>query len=365
MGPVILALCSARCLLLLPLLFACAQELPSLPVGPRRPAISDEEFARRIDAIEELVASGLDQEALESIAVSIEDWPPEPLRRRLQRIGYEIRRSRFYRKHPLHFSIDVDRPRAVFGETIDVRLKITNLGAGRVTFPRQYRGLLDALLFRPAEESLLQLLLTTTDADGLGSRWTSTRTLLVPLGDDVVLAPGGSWIVKIPIKLDAGDPSLFRVLRIGAIYRPIAVLGEDGERRYDPFEFPQTSVRVFRKTQVRWAEGGLDFITDCLEGSSPARPEALFVAAVGLDADQLAVGIERLVRAAPSLEPIRRRCSLAALQVLTGRRFAADPVRYLGWWESEGRHLSQQELARAAGLHDVDAAGRLWAGSAD
>ena len=355
---------SARFLLPL-LLLACAQDRPTGPLDERRPTISTEEFERRIEAIEALVGSGREQEALESIATSIEDWPPERLRRRLQRIGYEIRRNRFYREHPLHFSLDVERPRFVFGDTIDVRLKITNLGAERVSFPQHYRSWLDALLFRPPEESVLQLKLATTDADGLGSRWGSERMIEIALDDDLVLAPGGSWVVPVPVALDDGGQALFRVLQIGAVYRPIAVLGAEGQRRYDPFEFPETRVRVFRKAQLRWSIGGLDLVDTCLQGESIARPEALFVAAVGLNADQLAPGIDRLVRAAPSLEPIRRRCAVAALQILTGRRFGDDPVQLLGWWEAEGRNQSQHELIQAAGLQDVDSAGKLWVGSSD
>jgi len=353
---------SAWLLLLCPLLLACAQDQRRTPVGERRPAVSEEEFERRLEAIEALRASGREQEALDRIAASMEDWPSEPLRRRLQRIGFEIRRDRFYRDHPLHFCLEVDRPRFVFGETITVQLKITNLGAERISFPARYRSWLDALLFQPTEESVLQLRLTSKDADGLGSRWGTERMLDVALPDDLVIGAGGSQVVQVPIVLDDGGGSLFRVLRIGAVYRPLAVLGEHGERRYDPFEFPETSVRIFQPSQLHWAAGGLALLATCLAGERLDRPEALFVSAVGLDREQLAAGIEQLARAAPSLDPVRRRCSVAALRILTGHHFADDPVRFLGWWESEGRHLSRAELARAAGLRAADTAGRIWAG---
>lgn len=332
------------------------------PVEEPRPAISTTEFERRIGAIRKLLASGRDQEALDAIDASLQDWPPEAIRRRLQRIGYEIRRDRFYQHHPLHFSLVLDRDRYLFGEAAEVQLRITNLGAEQVTLPAQYQSLLSLLTFGSAEESVLFLKLRIQDADGFGSRWGTERMMEIPLEEDLVLGPGGTARITAQVPLEDGGRSLYRVIQIGAVYRPIAVVAEGGDRRYDPFEFQIASARVFRANQMQRVEGGVELLRTCLEGEALDRPETLFVAAVGLKPEDLSEGIGLLAEAAPSLEPMRRRCAVAALQLLTGQHLANDPVRFLGWWQATGRQLTAEDLARGAGLHDLAPAGSLMVG---
>ncbi|MFH0946666.1 MAG: hypothetical protein V2A76_15840 [Planctomycetota bacterium] len=332
------------------------------PAEERRPAISSTEFERRIEAIHKLLSSGREQEAQDAIAESLEDWPPEAIRRELQRLGYQIRRDRFYQQHPLHFSLVLDRDRYAFGEAAEVQLRITNLGAEQLTLPARYRSLLGALTFGMAEESVLFLKLKTQDADGLGSRWGSERLMEVPLEEDLILGPGGTARITAQVPLEDGGRSLYRVIQIGAIYRPIAVVAEGGDRRYDPLEFQSATARVFQASQIQRAEGGVELLRTCLEGEALDRPETLFVAAMGLRPEDLAEGIGMLARAAPSLEPMRRRCAVAALQLLTGHLFGGDPVRFVSWWQATGRHLVEEQLVLGAGLRDRSPAGRLMVG---
>lgn len=346
------------------LVFSSCGSPPTPPgaLGARRPEIPVAEFERRVEAIEKLREEGRYQEALLQISRTVKEWPPENLRRRLQRMAYEIRRSQFYREHPLHLSLDSSRLREQFGTAAELRIKITNLGSERLRLPVTHRTLWQALTFQEKERSVLLLRVESRDLDGFGSGWSNTHQEEVELGRDLVLAPGGSEIVTTTLPLEATDKSLVRIVRIGAIYRPIVIDAEDGERRYDPLEFPEVVLRVFQPSHAKWADGGLRLLETCVEGEVSARSEALFVAAAGLPEEQLKGGLDLLTRVTPNLDPLRQRRALAALSLLSGTAFANDPVLFLGWWQQEGRLLSGEELLVRAGLGTMESGGRLVVG---
>ncbi len=334
-------------------LLACRTEpLNPVTVGAQRPLVSPFEFERRLQRVEALVRDDRDDEALAEIAASLDEWPPEPLRRRFQRAAYEIRRSRFYREHPIHLALELDRGRYSFGEPIRVRLRVTNLGDERLTLPATYWSWGQAVTFQSPERSVLLVHVTSRDSDGLGSSWSGNRVMDVVLTKDLVIGPGGSDFVEATVEPDEPGRSLFRLVQVSAIYRPIVILSEGGDRRYDPLSFPVASARVFHREHAIWADGGRPMLETCVAGEASGRSEALFLAAVGLGEDELREGIDLLARSAPSLDPLRQRRAVAALSVLTGRSFANDPIRFLGWWEAQGKTLSQIELLQRAGLRD-------------
>lgn len=344
-------------------LFACSSTpTPPIRVGGARDVVGAEEFDRRIDGIEVLIAQGRGEEALERVNESLKEWPPELQRRRLNRLAYEIRRDRFYRDHPLHLSLSLDDDRYRFGESVRVRLRVTNLGRESLTIPARYRSWGSLLLLRPAERSVLDLRVEGRDSDGERSAWSQIRLVDVPVEDDLSLPPGGSATIETTLDLDGGAGSMVRRLTVGAIYRPIAILGGDGERRYDPLTFPSASARIFHVEHERWTDAGLDLLRTTIEGAF-VSPEALFAAAVGLPIEELRDGLDLLARAGPSLDPARARAALCAVEFLTGRTFGADPVRALAWWESEGVRMSAEDLVIAAGLAPTDEGGALRAGA--
>ena len=124
---------------------------------------------------------------------------------------------------------------------------------------------------------------------------------------------------------------------------------------FSSVQFPLATARVFREPHARWVEGGLPLLEASLETEPTGRLEAIFVAALGLSDDDLVEGIDRLARAAPALEMARQRTVLAALELMTGKPSANDPVRFLAWWETDGRFLSVDELRRRSGLRTEEA----------
>lgn len=339
----------------------------STPVSPdsfvkKRRVIPEEEYKRRIEHIESLVREGRGQEALDEIQLSMRDLPPQRVRRRLQRIAYEVRREQFYSQHPIHLSLRIDQERCFFGDETNVSLRITNLGEDGLVLPARHRSFFEAVTFQDGESSVLHLRVLTRDYDGLGSNWSSSRIVEIPLEDDLSLAPGGSAVIESQVLLDGGKGSLLRIMHVSAIYRPIAILGGDGQRRYDPLQFPRATLRVFQREHMRWVEGGLPLLEASLSGESSGRSETVFLSAVGLEVADLSSGIDLLARAAPSLDAIRQRRAVSALSTLTGESFANDPVRILGWWEQEGQLLSDTELGIRAGLVVSEGNGILRAG---
>lgn len=354
-----------RLMLLCALLLAScrAGPLPPVPAGAARPVASPAEAAKRCERSAALAAEGRLDEALAEIDQALAAWPPEALRRRLLDLAHEIRRGRFYRDHPVHLALSIDRERYSFGERAAVLLTVTNLGRERLRLLSGFRTLRDLLTLRAGERSSLLLQVEVRDADGLGSAWSARSVLDVPLEHDLVLAPGGREEIRAEVPLDGGERSLFRCIRVGAIYRPLAILGESGERRYDPLEFPEASARVFHREHALWAEGGVELLAATLAGEPAARSEALFVAAAGLEPAGLRAGIDLLARAAPSLDPVRQRRAVAALALLTRQSLADDAVRFLGWWEGTGKLLSDGDLRERAGLAGARSSGRLEAGA--
>ena len=344
---------SAPLWLLAFVLGACsgAPPVPSMTgVGEQKTAMTQAAADRSVAEIESLIASGADDQALEKITATLDEWPPEATRQRLQRLAFEIRRDRFYRQHPLTLSLALDQPRYAFGGKVHVAVKVTNLGPDALTMPVEYRSTWDALMLRAPEKSALQLRVVAKDADGAGNLWTDEALYEVPLEEDLELAPGASRTIEHDLPLVGGDRALTRFLRISAIYRPIAIVAADGSRRYDPFEFPAAEARVFRPEHLRAAAGGLALVAQGIAGEPSLRAEALFSAAAGLEPPELREGIDRLARAAPGLDAGRRRTALAALRLLSPHETANDPVRFLGWWDSAGKLQTDDEILARAGL---------------
>lgn len=335
---------------------------PEFGPGGLTPELTADECAARLAAVRELAEAGELDRALEEVEAALLLRPPESGRRQLQQLGQELRRDRFYRAHPLHLAVALDSDRHSFGDTVRVELRVANLGSERLTLPAAYRSFGSALLLQPAERSVLLLQVTAIDADGLGSEWGEQNSLEVPLEDDLELAPGGSAVISAEVPAGAAGRARFRLLDVGAIYRPIAIVAEGGERRYEPLEFPRAATRVFRAEDERAAGGGLAVLAACLGGESLDRPEQLFLSAVGLPAAELPRGVELLARAAPSLDRARQRAAMAALERLLGRSFGGDPVRALGFWEGEGRGWSEREFAARAGLGVRERVGELEVG---
>ncbi len=337
--------------------------LPPVLAGAARPSASPAELQQRLERSTALAAEGRFDEALAEIDQALAAWPPDALRRRLQDLAHDLRRSRFYRDHPVHLSLSLDRERYSFGEHAAVVLTVTNLGGERLRLLSRFRTLLEAVTLQVGERASLLLQVESHDADGQGSAWSARRFVDVPLEHDLVLAPGGCEEIRAELPLDGGERALWRRIRVGAVFRPVAILGESGERRYDPIAFPVASARVFRREHARWAAGGLELLGAALTGEAMTRSEALFVAAAGLEPADLRAGIDLLARAAPSLEPVRQRRAVAALAALTGLSLADDAVRFLGWWEVTGMRLSDADLCERAGLSGARTATRLEAGA--
>jgi len=350
-------------LLLAAQLIGChAKPLPPMMIGERKDAVSPEQYEQRLRRIESLAEDGREQEALEAAELEMKEWPPDWVRRRLQKVAVEARRTLFYRRHPLHLSLSLDRDRFAFDETATVRLRISNLGDRSVSLPRSYRSIADALLFRSAETSVLLLKVVREDADGLGSQWSSEVVEEVPIDRDLLLAAGGAEEIVASVDIGPAGSALTRRLRVSAVYRPIVIATSQGQRRYDPLQFPIASVRVFKRDEFHLADGGLMRLGDSLEPDAASRAEPVFVTALGLKEQDLPQGVELLARAAPALDAVRSRAAVAALDEITGAALGQDPVRWLDWWESAGRRLSASELARRAGLTESGEPGNLHLG---
>lgn len=343
-------------------LCGCASKRVGAP-AEKPPHTTPQQYAAKVRDVQQLAADGELDAALQRIAEVLGEWPPDPFRQQLRALRRDLMEARFYSLHPLHLSVALDRDRYFFGGEAGIELRIANLGAERLSLPSRHRSWWDALLLRDPERSVMWLEVDERDVDGLGATWSQRRVIEVPIEEDMVIGPGGSVTVRHAIPIGGAGRAGYRQLRVTALFRPIAIVGASGDRRYDPLEFPLACADVIRDRDARWFDGGLALLEVCVEGSAPGESERLFAAAMGVSDRDLHAGIDLVARAAPSLDPERRRAGLAALEALTGVEASRDPVRFLDWWETKGAFLDPDQLAARAGRRDSAHADALRTGA--
>lgn len=352
----------AHCLLLGLLLGILGCNNTPAGMVPEEGRSTPEEFAEKVRDAQQLARDGETDVALQRVTEVLGEWPPDPFRQQLRRLRRDLLEAKFYSQHPLHLSLALDRDRYFFGGAAQVELRIANLGAERLSLPSSHRSFIDMLLFRDEEQSVMLLELDERDVDGFGATWSQRRVIEVPIEEDLEIGPGGSLTLTHEIPIGEPGRAGYRQLRVAAMFRPIAIVGESGDRRYDPIEFPTARADVIRERDVRWYDGGLELLLACVEGATPGAQGRLFSAAIGIPDNDLHAGIDLIARAAPSLDRQRRRAGLAALEALTGVEASRDPVRFLDWWETKGSYLDESQLASRAGRRDGAEADALRTG---
>lgn len=353
---VFVALCTVLC--------ACSsrQQIPVPPV--EQPPLAESEFAEWMTRIGQLDAEGREPEALAAVADALKLRPDDAMRRELARVAWDLRRQVFYAEHPLRFELALDRPDYVIGDVARVKLSLFNLGARELTLRARYRTWGEALRMQAGERASLDLVIDEVDSDGLGSLQKRRRALPVAIEDDVEIGSGGVAVIAAEFPVEPAPGALYRTFTVGARLQPLALEDDEGELRFDRLEpSPARAIAVAAgRTQPQpEGEAALDALSLLLAADAVPEPDALFLTAVRLGPGQLKAGIDLLARAAPALDARRRPAALAALEMLTGEVAGGDALRFLNWWDTRGRGLSDEQLvaraeaARAADRH-LDAA---------
>lgn len=307
------------------------------------PTLSYLEVERRIVAARELAQHGEEERALTSLELAADEDLDPASRRAFARTALEIRRSRFWRDCPLRTSLllHADRPR--YGESVKVELTFTNLGRETIEFDAFHRSFIDALRFSDGERAMLDVSLERRECDAVGTRMVERENVSIELEDDLTIEPGASSTIVLEVPIEPRRGALFGAFTVSAVLRPVSIAaGED--RRYDPLWIGSGCATVVRKEVEPWFDVGLERLDDELALAAESRPEALLLAIAGLRDADLRPGLERVVRALPSLEPRRRRLAQGALAWCLGRDLATDPVNVIGWWDAEGSAFGPTDL---------------------
>lgn len=307
------------------------------------PTLSYTEVERRIVAARELAQYGEEERALSSLELAADEDLDPASRRAFAKTALEIRRSRFWRDSPLRTSLRLHAERPRYGDSIRVELTFTNLGGEAIEFDAFHRSFVDSLRFGEGERAVLDVSLERRECDAVGTRMVERENVSIDLEDDLTIEPGASSTIVLDVPIEPRRGALFGAIRVSAVLRPVSISAGD-DRRYDPLWIGSGCVTVVRKEVEPWFDVGLARLDDELAVAAETRPEALLLAIAGLRDADLRPGLERVVRALPSLEPRRRRLAQGALAWCLGRDLATDPVNVIGWWDAEGSAFAPAEL---------------------
>jgi hypothetical protein len=324
---------------------ACADAPAPLPpdARPRLPAAA---FDARLARVRELVLAAQEESAIAILEELRGEDLDARMRRDLAATSVEVQRSRFWREHPTRLAIAFDRPRHRYREPLVLTAEVFHFGAQPLHLVGSHVTWGSAFGFDAAERAVLELIVDRHECDAAGSRLVERRTYAAELPQTLEVGPGGVARVRCAVPLPVRQGSLFGTVAVTAVLRPVSIHGAGAAPRFDALVFGTARTTVVRRELERWFDAGLGELEGLLRPEPPLRPEALLLAACGLPEADLKAGLDRLIRATPSLDPPRQRLALAALHWSTGFDAASDPVRAVAWWDAEGRHLAPAELSR-------------------
>ncbi len=306
--------------------------------------LSNAELERRFQVVNGLVADRAEEQALSLLEQTMKEPLDVASRRDVQRVTSEVRRSKFYRDEPLHLSIELDRPRYRYGEAMSLRLTFMNLGREPLRLVARHRGILDFLTLGDGENAVLDLSIEYRDCDAAGSRVAERENVALRLPADLAIASGGAADLVATVPLSVRRGALFGAVAIEAVLRPVAI--EAGEStRFDALHLGTARATLVRREVEKWYDAGLESLDEEIGATPHERPEALLLAAAGLQDAQLRSGIDRLLRAAPNLDPQRRALAMAAIAWLLEEPIGGDAVSALSWWDAHAKALTDTDLS--------------------
>jgi len=213
------------------------------------------------------------------------------------------------------------------GSDVVLELTLLNLAPLPVTVERRVRG---------ASGSVIVLTVTREDRDVYGNVRAETSTEIVPLTRDLEVPVGGRRSVRhtLPTPRSETRHIGYTLLRIRGILRPAVIRCGDA-RYYYGVELSDAVVRVLPPGYEPIAEDPLGTLDKAYRLG--AR-EHLLVAAELAPPERLGETVGKLVSYLEGDETGTWVTVMAALRLLTGKRFEGKPRAWVGWWREEGEN---------------------------
>jgi len=213
-------------------LMACQSERPGAapPLNPRKVESDPHELTlSKIGQAESLESAGDYRSALEMLRQALARAGSADLRYRIQEMRLRLKRRAL--SQVLEARVVAPRDRVVANEPAEVVLELTNHGAVPITIPRaDYRRHL-LLFWKEVGRSVIELRCKLDLFDALGSERSEVFSRFIEPDEDIVVAPGGTWVHRPSLDLAAVrpettftsqlSPACLRRLRVEAIIRPV------------------------------------------------------------------------------------------------------------------------------------------------
>jgi hypothetical protein len=322
----------------------CGTPPPVVDSLPARTELADAEVTRRIENARQLALAGEADRALAALALAEDEALSQDGRRQLTRAASDVRRSAFWAECPLIGELSLATERVRYGDDVVAHLTLTQFGEHPLRLVARKQSVAEWLTGDVGERAVLELTIERRECDANGTRLVERENRSLAIDEDIVIEPGGSVELAVVIPLAERRGMLFGQLSIAANLRPVTAEHGDASR-YDALPIPPVHALAVRKSVEPWFDGGLDRLTAELDAVPRERPEALLLTLAGLPDHQLRSGIERTIRALPSLDPVRRRLAHGALEWLLGEQLGEDSVALIAWWDTASAPLDDASLA--------------------
>lgn len=312
--------------------------------GESPPELSRVELDRRFEQVRALVASEQEELAADLMRQSLEERLDVTARRDVLRTLADVRRSQFWRDHPLHASVRLDAPVYRFGDSMHLEIALTNLGASRLEMRARPRNLWER--WNSDEHAMIDLTFELAACDLAGSRVVDRRNLPRIIEHDITIEPGATAQLDLEIPLVEQRGAVFGVVAVSAVIRPLEITAEDASARYGAIACGGARARVERLDLERWMRGGLDELTQAMAPGAEDRAVQILLAAGGLEDSDLPAAIDEISKAVEALAGPSRRLALASAAWILGPDAAADTIGLRAYWLDHRAELDAVRLGR-------------------
>lgn len=312
--------------------------------GETPPELSRVELERRFEQVRALVAGEQEELAADLMRQSMEERLDVVARRDVLRTLADIRRSQFWRDHPLHASVRLDAPLYRFGDSMHLEIALTNLGASRLELRSRPRNLWER--WNSDEHAMIDLTFEIAACDLAGSRVVDRRNLPRNIERDITIEPGATARLDLEIPLVGQRGAVFGIVAVSAVIRPLEITADDTSARYGAIACGGARARVEQADLDRWMRGGLDELTQAMAPGAEDRAVQILLAAGGLEDSDLPAAIDEISRTVEGLAGPSRRLALASAAWILGPDAAADTIGLRAYWLEHRGELDAARLGR-------------------
>lgn len=186
--------------------------------------------------------------------------------------------------------------------------------------------------FTQSEHGCFQVEVTGAWASARHGLQAVLTTLRVEQDADVVLAPGSSAVVRVPIAFAPPAGAEAIVATLEAVLHPLAIRCGDEPERVIALRLPPVELRYGPAAVALAAEGD----DAPLERALAELPEHLIAAALRRGETARAETVDRLIVGLPGPDWRGKRARCVALEWLTEQRLGDSVERWRSWWETQG-----------------------------